>query len=72
MLRLVRRGYAETVGALTLIVVVVAVAWFAIGGYLGYILIGRPSDRTRHLWPFTVLPVPLCAPAPVVAGTRGR
>jgi peroxiredoxin len=69
MLRLVRRGYAETVGAITLAVVVVAVvrivavdargwagaalAWFAIGGYLGYILIGRPSDRTRHLWPLT-------------------
>jgi peroxiredoxin len=69
MLRVVRRGYAETVGALTLVVLVIAVirtadaggwvgasvAWFAIGGYLGYILIGRPSDRTRHLWPLTAV-----------------
>lgn len=70
MLRLVRRGYAEAVGVLTLAVAVTAVlrivsvgtwgwvgaafAWFSIGGYLGYILIGRPSDRTRHLWPVTV------------------
>jgi peroxiredoxin len=71
MLRLVRRSYAEAVGAVTLAVLVIAVvrigvmdawgwvgaavAWFAIGGYLGYILIGRPSDRTRHLWPLTVV-----------------
>lgn len=32
-----------------------AVAWLAIGGYLGYILVGRPSDRARHLWPLTAL-----------------
>lgn len=70
-LRLLRRGYAETVGALTLVVVGVAVwrlvtigslawagaavSWLAIGGYLAYILIGKPSDREPHLWGLTSL-----------------
>ncbi len=72
-LRVLRRIYAEGVGALTLVVLAVAVwrllasggaawgwvgaavAWLAIGGYLGYILLGRPSDRARHLWPLSVL-----------------
>lgn len=88
MLRLVRRGYAETVGALTLAVVVVAVvrivaagawgwagaavAWFAIGGYLGYILIGRPSDRSRHLWPLTAVSLAGVGAAVVVASAVPR
>lgn len=70
MLRRLRRGYAESVGAITLVILAVAVirimlgdwgwigaalSWFAIGGYLGYILIGRPSDHTRHLWALDVI-----------------
>jgi peroxiredoxin len=88
MLRLVRRGYAEMVGALTLVIVIVAgfrilaadawgwagaaVAWLAIGGYLGYILIGRPSDRVRHLWPVTGTSAVGCVGALVAAALVPR
>lgn len=70
-LRLIRRGYAEGVAAVSIVVLGVAiwrwiavgawawtgaaVAWLAIGGYLGYLLIGRPSDREPHLWRLTSL-----------------
>ena len=67
MLRIIRRAYGEASAVLGLAAISFAIvqllggagigwvgtilAWLPLTAYLGFIVLGRPSTRTRTLWP---------------------
>lgn len=86
MLRLFRKFFVEStviVGFVAVVAAVivaissstwwwlgVAVAWLPVLGYLGYLLLARPSTRTRNLWPLygiALVGVALAVPAGWIA-----